>query len=112
MNALLIRLIDYSVRVMTITDDFSKDRSLFKISDQLSRSASSIGANYAEAQSASSKKDFHNKIRVALKEARESEYWLELLKRRSEQLQTIEPVLSETVEIIRILTAISNKTKP
>jgi four helix bundle protein len=47
--------------------------------DQLLRSATSIGANYAEANNASSKADFKNKIFIAKKEAAESEYWLTIL---------------------------------
>ena len=46
---------------------------------QLLRSSSSIGANYREANGASSKKDFRNKISICRKEAQESEYWIELL---------------------------------
>ena len=46
---------------------------------QLIRSATSIGANYAEANAASSKKDFRNKIFICKKEARETSYWLEIV---------------------------------
>ena len=49
------------------------------IISQLIRSATSIGANYAEANGASSKKDFKNKIFICKKEARETKYWLKLL---------------------------------
>lgn len=47
--------------------------------DQVIRSSTSIGANYAEANNASSKTDFRNKIFIAKKEAAETKYWLELL---------------------------------
>jgi len=47
---------------------------------QLIRSATSVGANYCEANNASSKKDFRNKIFICKKEAQETKYWLELLK--------------------------------
>jgi four helix bundle protein len=46
--------------------------------EQLTKSATSIGANYAEANNAASKTDFRNKIYIAKKEAAETEYWLEL----------------------------------
>ena len=46
---------------------------------QLVRSATSIGANYMEANGASSKKDFKNKIYICKKEARETKYWLQLI---------------------------------
>ena len=49
------------------------------LSRQLLRSGTSIGANCREAQSAQSDKDFINKLEIALKEARETQYWLEIL---------------------------------
>ncbi|MBM4172292.1 MAG: four helix bundle protein [Ignavibacteria bacterium] len=49
------------------------------ILNQLLKSGTSIGANVSESQEASSKKDFQNKLSIALKEARETEYWLKLL---------------------------------
>lgn len=55
----------------------------FRISDhkfQLGKSSTSVGANYEEAQAGSSKADFKNKVRISLKEARESNYWLRVLK--------------------------------
>ncbi|OGG91494.1 four helix bundle protein [Candidatus Kuenenbacteria bacterium RIFCSPLOWO2_02_FULL_42_16] len=52
---------------------------------QLIRSATSIGANYMEANGASSKKDFKNKIFICLKEARETKHWLRLLARLEEE---------------------------
>lgn len=95
MNSLQVRLIDYALSVMLITDKTKKNPVLHRISDQLNRSSSSVGANYAEAQSATSSKDFHHKIRIALKEARESEYWLELLRRRTHDPDFIDKTLSE-----------------
>jgi len=50
-----------------------------RIGDQLLRSATSVGANYEEAQGAESKGDFVHKLQIALKELRESYYWLRLL---------------------------------
>lgn len=72
------------------TRDFSKDiiRCLLKIKpneinrnivSQLSRSATSVGANYCEANGASSKKDFRNKIFICRKEIQETKYWIEML---------------------------------
>ena len=56
-----------------------KSEKKYILSNQLVRSATSIGANITEAQYAQSKKDFVNKMNIALKEANESEYWLKLL---------------------------------
>ena len=80
--------VPYSLKDRTIT--FSKDILAFcsavqitavtrPVIDQVVRSATSIGANYAEANNASSKSDFKNKIFIAKKEAAETEYWLTLL---------------------------------
>jgi four helix bundle protein len=55
--------------------------SIYKIPvNQLARSSTSVGSNYEEAQGAFSKKDFHHKISICYKEARESVYWLRTLK--------------------------------
>lgn len=63
--------------------NFCKSQKLTEITrpliSQLVRAATSIGANYAEANNASSKADFRNKIFIAKKEAAETKYWLELL---------------------------------
>ena len=53
--------------------------------DQLIRSGTSIGANYTEANGASSRKDFKNKIYICKKEAMETKYWLRLLVKKNEQ---------------------------
>ena len=57
-----------------------KDKSYEHLHKQLLRSGTSIGANVSEDQSASSKKDFIYKLPILLKEARESQFWLRLLK--------------------------------
>ena len=56
-----------------------RSKNEFTLSNQLVRSATSIGANITEAQYAQSRKDFINKMGIALKEANETEYWLKLL---------------------------------
>lgn len=112
MNNLQIRFIDFSDSIMSFTDSCRGNASLNNIINQLNRSSSSIGANYSEAQSASSKKDFHNKLRIALKEARETEYWLTLLNRKVKEAQNYSILKTETEEIIKILTTIVRKTDP
>ena len=57
------------------------------IIDQLIRSGTSIGANYCEANGASSKKDFKNKIFICKKESKETKYWLRMLAKAAEELQ-------------------------
>lgn len=82
------------------------------LSKQLLRSGTSIGANVREAQSAQSDKDFLHKLEIALNEARETEYWLEILIESS----IVEPkkfnaLLQEAQEIGKILVSSTRKLK-
>ena len=82
------------------------------LSGQLLRSATSIGANIEEAQSAESRRDFIHKLTIAQKEARESLYWLRLI----EKSKIIPPkrlglLMQETDEITAVITAIILSTK-
>ena len=76
------------------------------------RSGTSIGANVAESQEAASKKDFLNKLTIALKEARETEYWLKLLKEASVITEKeFISLFNDCDEIIRLLVSIVKKLK-
>ncbi len=112
MNDLQLKLVRFSVQVNNLTEGLYKYPALKSMVNQLNRSASSIGANYSEAQSASSRKDFHNKVRIALKEARESEYWLLILVEKRKDQKEFNDLLDESVVIIKILTVIARKTDP
>ncbi len=82
------------------------------LSAQLLRSGTSIGANICEAGYAQSKKDFVSKMSIALKEAAETEYWLELLLEGEFVTQTqFESLQADCVELIKMLTATINTTK-
>lgn len=72
------------------------------IGGQLIRTATSIGANYAEANNASSKADFRSKIFIAKKEAAESRYWIQLLARANEDLDT-KSLYDEVTQLLLIL---------
>lgn len=77
---------------------------------QLGKSSTSIGANYEEAQAGSSKADFKNKVRISLKEARESNYWLRVLKALDENPNSeLEFLVNESNEIKNILASIIKK---
>ena len=79
-------------------------QSVANISNQLLRAGTSVGANNAEACNAVSKQDFRSKSYIALKEARESLYWIELLKRNNyideRQYQSIYEDCEELVKIL------------
>ncbi|MDH5719729.1 MAG: four helix bundle protein [Spirochaetia bacterium] len=82
----------------------------YVISKQLLKSGTSIGANVKEAQAAQSKKDFLSKMSIASKEARETEYWLSLLKESKLVKLNYDKYLENSREIIRIITAIVKTT--
>ncbi len=79
---------------------------------QLLRSGTSIGANVEEAQGSESKRDFVHKYSIAVKEARETHYWLRLLA-STEILpgSRLEPLTNEANELVAILTTICKKNR-
>jgi len=82
------------------------------VGKQLLRSGTSIGANVEEAQAGQSRADFINKNAIALKEARETVYWLRLLRESGECANSqSEPLQHEAEEIAQILGAIIVNTK-
>jgi len=84
-----------------------KENNEYILSKQIVRSGTSIGANVEEATAAQSRKDFISKMSIASKEARETNYWLRLL-RDSKLFRDFDlnDMISESEEIIKILTAI------
>ena len=81
------------------------------IINQLVKSATSIGANYIEANGASSKKDFRNKIFIAKKEAKETSYWLRLAVEISHSHSEIAVLQQECHELILIFQKITSSLK-
>jgi four helix bundle protein len=73
------RFLQYGVRVINVVESLPKTLAGRRIGDQLLRSGVSVGAHYEEAQGAESREDFVHKLQIALKELRESNYWLRLL---------------------------------
>jgi four helix bundle protein len=90
------RLIDFAVRVIRIAESLPKTRTGNHIAGQLIRCGTSSSSNYGEAQGAESRADFIHKMRVCLKELRETRIWLlmikklDLAKARSELVSLIE----------------------
>jgi len=82
----------------------------FVVSKQLLKSATSVWANIEEASAGQTKKDFHAKMSIASKEARETRYWLRLLDRSSLVDISMTEYLSDIEEIIKILTKIVKTT--
>lgn len=83
----------------------------FDLASQVLRAGTSIGANVNEAGAAVSTKDFINKMSIALKEARESWFWLRLLKETTILNIEVEQNIDRCIELIKILTSIIKTTK-
>jgi four helix bundle protein len=98
------RLFRFSVDVIKMMKGLGSSSSLSVIKFQLTKSATSSGANYEEAQAACSRADFLNKVRISLKEMREANYWLRILSDLElKNLKEIESLLNESVELKNIL---------
>ncbi len=88
------------------------ERKEFVLSKQLLCSGTSIGANVRESEHAQSKADFIHKLSIALKEANETEYWLDLLHETKYLSQTeFENIKPSIIELLKLLTSIINTSK-
>lgn len=100
------RSYNFSKNVIEFVATFPNGRIYWIISDQLLRSATSIGANIIEAQAASSKKDFIKFFQIALKSANETHYWLSLLKETTKvDKDQVLKLLNEVNELAKMLGA-------
>ena len=106
-NKLANLSMDFAVKTLKITDGIKGHYSLI---NQLERSATSIGANIHEAQYAQGKKDFVSKLEIALKEASETGYWLELLRRTNYIDEQTYKTLSTKCTSLRAMLVASCKT--
>ena len=88
------------------------DRKEFVLSKQMLRSGTSIGANIRESEHAQSKADFIHKLSISLKEANETEYWIDLLFETKYLSQSeFEFIKPKNVELLKLLTSIINTSK-
>jgi four helix bundle protein len=105
-NIIRERSYQFALRTIKLCQ-WLRDNRHYEISNQLLRSGTSIGANVEEALAGHSRKDFLYKMAIASKEARETHYWLRLL-RDSEILnaEQSESIISDSEAIVKILTSI------
>lgn len=97
----------FAVRVVNLYKWLIQNKVPYKIAEQLLKSGTSIGANLEEATGGYSRKEFASKIGISYKEARETRYWLRLLRSTdylTDQMST--SMLSDCEELIRILAVI------
>ena len=100
---------DFSVDIINLVKYLKTNHETI-IANQIGRSGTSIGANIHEAQYAQGKKDFVSKLEIALKEASETGYWLELLYRTNYIADKQYKILSDKCASIRIMLIASCKT--
>ena len=98
------RLIDFAVAMIDLVEALPSTRAGNHIAGQLVRCGTSPASNYGEAQSAESRKDFIHKMKIALKELRETRGWLRIILKKSfiKPATRVELGLSECQELIRI----------
>lgn len=113
------RLLDFAAHIIKLVLKLEKTATGRMVGGQLTRSATSAGANYEEACGAESRADFIHKMQIVLKELKESVYWIKLINKSSliTHNNDIQPILSEGEELVRIIaksviTAKNNKGAP
>ncbi len=105
-NEFMERCYRFSIAVIKLTKELPEKRVYWTVTDQLIRSATSIGANIIEGKSASSKRDFIKFYEIALKSANETKYWLGLLRDALDaDKNDINKLMKETAELAKILAA-------
>ena len=100
------RLYSFALRIVNFVKSLSKNWIAREIGKQLLHSGTSVAANYEEACGAFSKDDFIYKINTALKEARETHYWLRLIRDSNLIPENMDKHMSEAYELVKILTSI------
>ncbi len=101
------RLLDYAARIIRLAENMTRAPAGLHIAQQVLRSGTSALPNHGEAQAAESPADFVHKLRICLKELRETYRWLKLVQRVPlvKRPERIDPLIEETDELIRIFSA-------
>lgn len=108
----MIKAEDFAVRIIELCKYLRDDCREFVISNQVFRSATSIGANIAESNYAESRTDFAHKLCIAQKETNETLYWLKLLYRtRYIDNETYKSLRNDCSDILLILSSIIRKIR-
>ena len=111
-GALSEKSFKFSVRIVKLSQFLIAEKKEFILSKQILRSGTSIGALTRESEFAESKADFIHKLSIALKEANETIYWLDLLKETSYINDDMySSLFSDAEELLKLLISIIKKTK-
>lgn len=111
-NVVVVKSKAFAIRIVRLYRYLREDKREFVLSTQVLRSGTSIGANVKEAIRAQSRADFIAKMHIALKEASETEYWLELLEATDYITETqAKSILADCVELLKLLTSITKTSQ-
>jgi four helix bundle protein len=108
-NTLLKLTFSFAIDVAKYCEKL-EERKKWNVANQLFRSGTSVGANSREAQNAESRLDFVHKLKIALKEAEETEYWLFLCQELYKDAE-IDSLLTKVNELLRLLNSIISTSK-
>lgn len=109
-NIIVNKTFEFALNIIEFSEQVYKANK-FPLANQIFKSGTSIGANVREAQNAESKADFIHKIKIAAKEADETEYWLLLCVRSPRLSSPNEKIVSDLKEILLILSKIISTSK-
>ncbi|MBQ8296253.1 MAG: four helix bundle protein [Ruminococcus sp.] len=111
-NVILEKSKKFAIRIINLYKFLANEKKEFVLSKQVLRSGTSVGANVKEAVNAQSRADFISKMSIALKEAGETEYWLELLHETDYiSNQQFQSIITDCKELLKILTSIVKSAK-
>ena len=111
-NVILSKSHSFADRIVKMHRYLTSEKKEYEMSKQILKSGTSIGANVSEAQQAQSKADFISKLSIALKEAKETEYWIERLFNGNYLTEKqYNSILVDSIELIKLLTSIIKTTK-
>ena len=111
-NVILEKSLDLAIRIVRLYKFLREEKKEFVMSKQLLRSGTSIGANVREAVYGQSRGDFVSKMSVSLKEASETEYWLELLYKTGYLTEEeYKSIITDCGETAKLLTAIVKSSR-
>jgi four helix bundle protein len=111
-NAIRDKSFAFALRIVKLYQYLTEQKKEYVLSKQLLRSGTAIGALVREAQQAESKADFIHKLAIALKEANESDYWLELLHQSGYvDSKGFKSISADVEELLKLLTSIIKTTR-
>ena len=106
-NIVANKSFEFAIRVVKLSKHLNEKKKKFVLSKQLIRSGTAIGALIREAEHAESKADFIHKLSISLKEANETNYWIELLFATEYITETeYKSIIQDIIELIKLLTSI------